>query len=359
MNHNEQANILIVDDKPANLELLTGMLKQKGYRIRAALNGNLALQSARNNPPDLILLDITMPEMDGYEVCRYLKEDEKLHDIPVIFISALNETIDKLKAFSCGGVDFITKPFQLEEVLARVNIHLQLTHIEALEREIAGRKITEERLMQLLHEKETLIRELYHRTRNSLQVIISMLLLQAEEHPSNGELQDVLKNTEQRIRAISLVHQMLYNSQNLSQIPINEYIHKLSDMIMQDFEVPVDKVSLNINACDHYFLLDTAIPLGLILNELITNSLKYAFPDDHKGVITITLTSGDSENILHYHDNGIGVAAGFDFKNHNTLGLQLIYTLGELQMRGRVVMENSGGVTCKFEFPDNLYKVRV
>ena len=119
-------NILVVDDTPANLELLSGMLKERCYKIRAAISGKLALQAARNEPPDLILLDINMPGMDGYEVCRRLKDDEKLKDIPVIFLSALSETSDKINAFSAGGVDYITKPFQVEEVQARVETHLTL-----------------------------------------------------------------------------------------------------------------------------------------------------------------------------------------------------------------------------------------
>lgn len=122
----KEANILVVDDTPANLELLSGMLKERQYRIRAAISGKLAMQAAQNDPPDLILLDINMPEMDGYEVCRQLKDDPKLKDIPVIFLSALTETMDKVKAFGAGGVDYITKPFQLEEIRARVETHLTL-----------------------------------------------------------------------------------------------------------------------------------------------------------------------------------------------------------------------------------------
>ncbi|HAF94785.1 MAG: hypothetical protein A2021_06660 [Elusimicrobia bacterium GWF2_52_66] len=119
-------NILIVDDIPANLELLSGMLKERRCKIRAAISGELALQAARNEAPDLILLDINMPEMDGYEVCRRLKADEKLKDIPVIFLSSLDEMRDKVKAFNVGGVDYITKPYRFEEVRARVETHLTL-----------------------------------------------------------------------------------------------------------------------------------------------------------------------------------------------------------------------------------------
>jgi len=125
-------SILIVDDMPANVLLLVRMLAERGYNPRPVLSGKLALQAAREDPPDLILLDINMPEMNGYEVCEQLKADEELKDIPVIFISALNDTIDKVKAFRVGGVDYVTKPFQFEEVYARVQTHLTLRHLEIL-----------------------------------------------------------------------------------------------------------------------------------------------------------------------------------------------------------------------------------
>ncbi len=123
-------NILIVDDTPANLRLLSNMLKEQDYKVRSAPNGELALKSARAIPPDLILLDIKMPGMNGYEVCEQLKADPRTRDIPVIFISALDQTEDKVRALTFGGVDYITKPFQVEEVLARVETHLAVHSLQ-------------------------------------------------------------------------------------------------------------------------------------------------------------------------------------------------------------------------------------
>lgn len=127
MNSNKNIpNILIVDDIPANLKLLGDILKEEGYKVRPVPSGALALQVAEREKPDLILLDIMMPEMDGYEVCRQLKENPQLHDIPVIFISALSESNDVVKALKFGGVDYITKPFRAEEISARVKTHIKL-----------------------------------------------------------------------------------------------------------------------------------------------------------------------------------------------------------------------------------------
>lgn len=124
------ADILIVDDTPANLRLLSQMLMDQGYRVRAVTSGARALESVGVSLPDLILLDIKMAEMDGYEVCQRLKDEERSRDIPVIFISALDDLQDKITAFRVGGVDYITKPFQLEEVLARVETHLHLRQLQ-------------------------------------------------------------------------------------------------------------------------------------------------------------------------------------------------------------------------------------
>jgi len=126
----QSADILVVDDNPANLQVLTGMLKDRDYRVRPVPSGKLALRAAKRDPPDLILLDINMPEMNGYEVCEHLKADDALKAIPVIFISALNEQLDKVKAFAIGGVDYITKPFHMEELHARVETYLKLCRLQ-------------------------------------------------------------------------------------------------------------------------------------------------------------------------------------------------------------------------------------
>src|SRR4051812_47914013 len=126
----QPASILIVDDTPANLQVLAGMLKDRGYKVRPVPGGKLALSAARRDPPDLILLDINMPEMNGYEVCEHLKADNSLRGIPVIFISALTDQLDKVKAFANGGVDYLTKPFQMEELQARVETHLKLRRLQ-------------------------------------------------------------------------------------------------------------------------------------------------------------------------------------------------------------------------------------
>ena len=125
------ASVLVVDDTIENLRLLSDLLGEQGYEVRAVTSGRQALQAVEHDPPDLILLDITMPEMDGYEVCRRLKATERSKDVPVIFLTALTDTADKVRAFDAGGVDYVTKPFQFEEVLARVKTHVALRRAQA------------------------------------------------------------------------------------------------------------------------------------------------------------------------------------------------------------------------------------
>lgn len=164
------ASILVVDDTPANLKLLTSLLKAQGYKARPVPNGRLALQSARHDPPDLILLDVNMPEMSGYEVCEELQQDDRLRDVPVLFISALGETLDKVKAFQVGGADYVTKPFQFEELEARVKAHL------ALRRQKRQLQESYENLRQLEASRDSLVHMIVHDLRTPLSAIHAALL---------------------------------------------------------------------------------------------------------------------------------------------------------------------------------------
>jgi len=176
------AQILLVDDTPANLDLLGQVLRGHGYRIRSALSGRLALESAKAAPPDLILLDISMPEMDGFEVCERLKMDERLKNVPVVFISALDDVLDKVRAFRAGGADYVTKPFQAEEVLARVDYQLQLRRLRR-QLEERNRILAEaySGLQELDQLKASFTAMLVHDLRSPLTGIKAVLDLYEEE----------------------------------------------------------------------------------------------------------------------------------------------------------------------------------
>lgn len=194
-NASAHTTILIIDDRRENLRLLEGILSIEKYHVRAALSGPLALRSMQTALPDLILLDIKMPGMSGYEVCEHLKADERTRDIPVIFISALVEVDDKVKGFAVGGIDYITKPFKKDEVLARIKIHVTLRRLYkqletqnfTLQQEICQREGAEKALKEAHHELEQRVRERTH----DLLCVNEQLEREIEERTkTEGQLQD-------------------------------------------------------------------------------------------------------------------------------------------------------------------------
>ena len=164
-----KATVMVVDDTPANLDLLDRILRAEGYRVLAFPRGRLALEAAAETPPDLIVLDVLMPDMDGFEVCRRLKANPRLASVPVLFISALGDTSDKLRAFACGGADYITKPFQEEEVLARAGAHLEIAALQRRLREQNENleRLVAERTRELVEERARALRSFAERIRGA------------------------------------------------------------------------------------------------------------------------------------------------------------------------------------------------
>ena len=230
MTPTRNASIMIVDDQPDNLKLLEEMLLQEGHDVRSFPLGRLALAAAVQSPPDLILLDINMPEMNGYEVCIRLKCTAELSDIPVIFLSAINQTQDKVKAFQSGGADYISKPFQLEEVTARVETHLKLHNLqralkqqnERLEKAVAARtrELAEanKRLMILDRSKNEFLNLISHEFRtplNGLLGVSELILDGISPTVENNELKEMFEQSRRRILSI------LDDALLLSQIDVN------------------------------------------------------------------------------------------------------------------------------------------
>ncbi|MEM9539480.1 MAG: response regulator [Cyanobacteria bacterium P01_E01_bin.42] len=190
MTDSDQADILIVDDTPDNIRLLSTMLSKRGYRVRPAINGKMAILAAKAVQPDLILLDINMPEMSGYEVCAKLKNEPRTKEIPIIFLSALDNVEDKVKAFEVGGIDYITKPFQFAEVLVR--IQNQLT-IRKLQKTLQTQNARIKQVMTQLVQNEKmvglgqLVAGLAHEINNPINFIYGNL------NPVSEYIQDLLK----------------------------------------------------------------------------------------------------------------------------------------------------------------------
>jgi two-component system sensor kinase len=235
----------------------------------------------------------------------------------------------------------------------------QVHSVLSISRDITARKKAEEQIKQTLAEKETLLRELYHRTKNNMSVIIALLDLQLAEI-DDERLQTAYTDTQNRIRSMALVHQKLFEARDLSRINLKDYISDLISILITSYQVPPGKLTLITEMEDIFVLIDTAIPCGLILNELISNVLKYAFPAEHSGEIRVELARTPDDKIrLLVADNGVGLPAGFDERRDGRLGLQNVFALAESQLEGQVSFDTRHGVVCQVQFRDGLSSPRI
>ncbi|MCX5793718.1 MAG: hybrid sensor histidine kinase/response regulator [Elusimicrobia bacterium] len=307
MNTKTMPSILMVDDTPANLELLTGMLKERGYSVRAAVSGKLALQAARNEPPDLVLLAINMPGMDGYEVCAELKADEKLKEIPVIFLSALNETMDKVKAFRSGGLDYITKPFQFEEVEARVKIHLELLRQK--------RQLQEnyDELSRLEKLRDTLVHMVIHDLRTPLTVIGGFLELIKDDRQNSLTKKSGHYIIEAR-NAADQIAQIVSDVLDASKMEGGQMKLKLEDCDLAG--AVKDNISA-LQALAESRVIRFAAPespvvvladrdiIFRVIQNLLANALKFTADG---GTIQADIAPAGGRMRVSVHDNGPGIA---------------------------------------------------
>jgi len=415
-------NILIVDDNPTNLSVIVDYLEDSGLSVLVSQDGESSLKRAKYAKPGIILLDVLMPGIDGYETCIRLKDESVTKDIPVIFMTALSSTEDKIKGFEVGAVDYVTKPIQPEEVLARIKLHLQLRHMnsnqarqnEILTAEIEQRKIVQKRLSQINHrleqevgdritaqnalkklnenleaivekrtvllaqsnkqlqqevterqqaeaklknslsEKEILLKEIYHRVKNNLLVVSSILELQTN-YIADPEIVKMLRNSQDRIHSMALVHEQLYRSDNLKEIDLNVYIKALLSKISDSHSNSEKEISLNINTESINLNIETAHSFGLIINELVTNALEHAFVERRQGNIWINLSrTNNAEIVLVIKDDGVGVPPDFDFNNSNSLGLKLVRILTR-QIEGEIELDFTQGTSYKITFSELDY----
>ncbi|HOV15512.1 MAG TPA: histidine kinase dimerization/phosphoacceptor domain -containing protein, partial [Spirochaetota bacterium] len=234
-----------------------------------------------------------------------------------------------------------------------------LLYWDGVEFDITDIKTSEQRIKEALSEKEALLRELYHRTKNNMNVIISFLKLQSNRIDDKKTV-EILNDAILRIYAMSLVHQKLYSSKNLSKIILKDYIEELVKQISFYFNVISGKVKTVYDIDDVEVVIDVAIPLGMVINEMITNSLKYAFNNMDSGIISIKIKKETDENIIiEISDNGVGLAHDFDIKNSNTLGLSIIFNIIESQLNGTISYKNENGLKYTIQINSNVYSERV
>ncbi len=219
---------------------------------------------------------------------------------------------------------------------------------------------SKERVETANEQKTVLLRELNHRTKNNMQVIVSLLSMKAAGAPEESEVRELVAETEARVYAMALVHEKLYQSSDLSRIDIQEYLHDLARFLVSTHGDGRAVPHVQVDAAAVDVLFDTVVPCGLIVTELVSNALDHAFDDPSTGTITVSLAEqGDGVMRLCVKDNGRGFPGSFDPKVDANMGIRLVYSLGEQQLGGRVHVETTPGVVWTVEFRDSTYDARV
>jgi signal transduction histidine kinase len=394
---NFKANILVVDDTVANLRLLVNLLVERGYKVRPASNGNMALAAARTEPPDLILLDIIMPNMNGYEVCEHLKADELTREIPVIFISAINEVLDKVKALSIGGVDYITKPFQVEEVIARVETHLSIRSLqinlqqknEELLQTLEQLKTTQEQLIEAekMAALGNLVAGVAHEINTPLGIGVTAASILNEDateflniyksgKTKRAELEKFLDTAiESSQMILANLKRAAELIQSFKQVAVDqsgetERIFKLKtylDEIILSLsgEVRKTKHSIKVTGDENLTLVSYPGALSQIVTNLLMNSIIHAYNEEDAGHIQLDFKSQGEEVIWQYADDGKGIHPEnlskiydpFFTTNRSQggtgLGLHIVYNLVTQRLKGTIHCESQLGMGTKFtiKFP--------
>ncbi|MCT7988918.1 response regulator [Laspinema olomoucense] len=306
-------DILIVDDTPINLRVLAKILSDRGYKVRKALNGQIALTACQTLLPDVILLDIMMPDMDGYEVCQRLKADPKTQDIPVIFISALEDEWDKVKAFKSGGSDYITKPFQIEEVLARVKHHLTIQQLQyQLKVQNAELQALNEQLVQSNRELEQFAHVASHDLQSPLQMIIGNadLLSWKYDKQLGPDGDRYLTNI---IDASGRMTQLIQDLLTYSKlgIPKPEFQSIDSNFVLEEALANLSGEISQSGAIITHSHLPTVrgneIQLMQLFQNMMANAIKFKLPDVAPKIDISCNLNNSEEWQFEIRDNGIGI----------------------------------------------------
>lgn len=305
------ATVMVVDDTPANLRLLEEILRNAGYRVLAFPRGDLALKAALKSPPDLILLDIMMPGMDGFDTCNRMKSEDALRDVPVLFISARADTEDKLKAFSMGGVDYVTKPFKFEEVKARVATHLELKR----KREVIRK--TYERLRELETQRDKLIQMIIHDMRSPLTAIVSNLeLAQIYSIPEEAKqaIERSLVSTKVLMEMISSILDVSRMEERKLPLQISEVdMGRLLSSAIEEAQVLKGSRRLQLMLPKKKIVVKCdASVIKRVVQNLVGNALK--FTDPKKGVVIVTASEMGKVIRVTVEDNGRGIPEEYQEK---------------------------------------------
>jgi len=335
--------VLLIEDSEDDAMLLLRKLRHGGYKpISERVDTSAAMLAALSRETwDLIICDYCMPQFSAPLALKLLQESGL--DLPFIIVSATIGEDIAVAAMKAGAHDYILKG-NLARLIPAIERELRETEVRL------ARKQAEEELKASLQEKEVLLREIHHRVKNNLQIIFSLLNLQAG-YLKDKQALEIFKNSQSRIKSMALIHEKLYHSKDLARINFAEYIRDLVKNLFSAYPVNSDAITLKLNLENVCLGIDAAIPCGLIVNELISNSLKHAFPEGRSGEICVEIyLMADSKVALFVSDNGIGLPEEFNLKDSKTLGLQLVDDLIN-QLEGNIELKRNEGVEFKLIFP--------
>lgn len=295
-----------------------------------------------NNPTEMTVL-----HKDGSLIPVEVNRAQLKTGGNTFFLSIVSDITDRKKAEAA-----LREAHQELEIRVDERTEELLEANKRLEQEITQRKLAEENIRRSLKEKEALLQEVHHRVKNNLQIISSLLALQTT-HVGDEKTREVLTDSQSRIRSMAFIHEHLYQAQDLARIDFGAYARDLMGALLQSYSHVGNRVSLNLDLEPTFLGVGTALPCGLIMNELISNCLRHAFPDARTGEIAVRLRSIGANNYeLSVVDDGVGLPRGLDYRLSNSLGLRLVTNLTELQLRGRLDVTSHNGTTVRIEFQD-------
>lgn len=389
----EVANILLVDDRPDKLAALASLLSDASLKLVPVASGAEALRHLLREDFALILLDVNMPGMDGFETAALIRQRKRTEHTPIIFVTAYYADDSRLaRGYSLGAVDFIFAPALPATLKAKVDVLVDLYRInrtvrrqaeslaakrielaasnekleikvkertaeleamnQSLQKEIQDRKAAEEGLKASLGEKEALLKEIHHRVKNNLQIISSLLRLQSGRSKDPLVL-GLLKDSQNRLKSMVMVHEKLYSSSNLAQISLAEYLGDLTRHLSRSFDAEERGIALELEMADLAVNADLALPCGLVVHELVSNALKHGFPPERLNragpspkVTVRSRRHPDGEYRIEVADNGIGLPADLDLLHTQSLGMQLVLVLVK-QLGGQLTIERDGGTAFR------------
>lgn len=389
MSEKSVVKLLTIEDEEFVRESIVAYFEDSGFDVISAENGEEGLAVFYEHSPDIVLTDLRMPRLSGFDVVKKIHETNP--EVPVVVVSGTGVIQDSIEAIRMGAWDYVTKPISdmavlehiVNKVLERADLKkAQENYHHYLEEEVAKRtkELNEElnrrieieselrdknvkliesesslkehqaQMQASLEEKTILLKEIHHRVKNNLQVMASIINLQTSTVSEQG-VKDIFLSLQARIQSMASVHEALYNSENLAKINIESYVRNMVSSLMQIYPLAQGTVEVNYEIADIELGIDIAVPCGLILNELLTNSMKYAFKPGEPGRVDVNFSYEEAEDkyIMLVRDDGCGISEDFDIKKSASLGMTLVDAL-LTQLGAQYTLDTKQGTCWRISF---------